>query len=189
MSQTPLFFMALLPPQAIQDEVTRVKQHFADRYASRGALRSPPHITLQPPFIFDPDKISTLALALQQFATNFAPVTIQLAGFAAFPPRVIFINVLTTPALLTLQRSLADVLEKNLKIVDPQAKLRPFTPHLTVAFRDLTPPNFAQAWEEFRDRPYQADFAVDRLTLLRHDRHCWTVHADFPLRRELQAEP
>ena len=179
MGQTPRFFIALLPPQAIQDEVNQVKQYFADYYASRGALRSPPHVTLQPPFIFDLDKISLLVLVLQKFVATVTPIPIQLAGFAAFPPRVIFIQVLATPALLSWQRSLAERLEENLAIIDPQAKVRPFVPHMTVAFSDLTPPNFTQAWQEFGDRPFQADFIADRFSLLIHDGQRWQIHTEF----------
>jgi 2'-5' RNA ligase len=44
------YFIALLPPQEMQDYANQVRQHFADHYASRKAFNSPPHITLEPPF-------------------------------------------------------------------------------------------------------------------------------------------
>ncbi|MGK7915884.1 MAG: hypothetical protein AB4038_10100 [Prochloraceae cyanobacterium] len=40
-----LFFIALLPPEEIQQNVTKIQQHFAQVYSSRAALKSPPHIT------------------------------------------------------------------------------------------------------------------------------------------------
>jgi 2'-5' RNA ligase len=178
MSQTHRWFVALLPPSAIQADINQIQHYFATNYGSSKALRSPPHITLQPPF--DLANSATLTLALSQFAANFAPIPLQLAGFSAFPPRVIFIDVLKTPVLLMLQKSLVNYLAKHL-IVDPQSDLRPFAPHLTVAFRDLTRENFALAWAAFRDRPFQADFVADRLTLLSHDGLGWQVYAEFPL--------
>ncbi|NEQ19818.1 MAG: hypothetical protein F6K28_10405 [Microcoleus sp. SIO2G3] len=45
-----LYFIALLPPEEIQDYANQIKQYFADHYGSRHAQKSPPHITLQPPF-------------------------------------------------------------------------------------------------------------------------------------------
>lgn len=36
-------FLALLPPPALQEQVTAIKQQFAEQFASQAALRSPPH--------------------------------------------------------------------------------------------------------------------------------------------------
>ncbi|WP_216351346.1 hypothetical protein [Leptolyngbya sp. 'hensonii'] len=33
-------FVALLPPKPVQEYATQIKQHFADRYQSRAALKS-----------------------------------------------------------------------------------------------------------------------------------------------------
>jgi 2'-5' RNA ligase len=50
------FFIALLPPQMIQDYANQIKQYFAEQYTSQGAQKSPPHITLQPPFVWEDAK-------------------------------------------------------------------------------------------------------------------------------------
>ncbi len=96
MSHAKRFFIALLPPQAVQDYATEIKHHFAAHYESRQAQKSPPHITLQPPFEWASDQVFHLEQSLREFADQSAPVPITLEGFSAFPPRVIYINVLTT---------------------------------------------------------------------------------------------
>ncbi|NJM47154.1 MAG: hypothetical protein HC860_14125 [Alkalinema sp. RU_4_3] len=40
------YFIALLPPQEMQDYANQVRQYFSDRYNSHKAFSSPPHITL-----------------------------------------------------------------------------------------------------------------------------------------------
>lgn len=129
------YFIALLPPQEIQAPVNTIKRQFVDRYASRKAQNSPPHITLQPPFEWSAEQVA-LEQCLLSFAHNCKPVVIQLAGFGAFALRVIYINVLKTSELLSLQAALATHLEKELTIVDP-SKSRTYAPHVTVAFREL----------------------------------------------------
>ncbi|MDB9331755.1 2'-5' RNA ligase family protein, partial [Nodularia spumigena CS-591/04] len=146
------FFIALLPPQHIQDYANEIKQHFADHYASRGAQKSPPHITLQPPFEWSDAHVPQLETAIRDFAHSQQPIPITLNGYAAFPPRVIYINVVKSQELLTLQADLMADVESNLEIVDKTSQTRPFTPHLTVAFRDLTKQNFRLAWPEFVQR-------------------------------------
>ena len=65
-----LYFIALLPPDSIQDYATEVKQYFADNYDSKHAFKSPPHITLQPPFEWDSSKIIDLEECLEKFVVG-----------------------------------------------------------------------------------------------------------------------
>jgi 2'-5' RNA ligase len=187
-SSSRLFFIALLPPQDFQEGVTGIKQHFADNYNSRAALKSPPHITLQPPFEWPADKLSALQECLSVFAQTRVPVPVILSGFAAFPPRVIYINVLKTPALLTLQAELMAHLETELRIIDPKSKERPYSPHMTVGFKDLSKQSFKAAWPEFKDRPLQYNFTASQLTLLTHNGQRWDICAEFPFPPASQAE-
>lgn len=181
MSQVQLFFVALLPPQAVQDYANGVKQHFAEHYNSRHAQKSPPHITLQPPFKWALERVPELKQGLKVFAETAEHLPIVLENFAAFPPRVIYINVVKTQELLTLQKQLLEYMESQFGIVDPASKTRPFAPHMTVAFRDLTRQNFKTAWQEFQTRSLHFEFTVDRLTLLLHNGQQWNVTAEFPM--------
>ncbi len=179
-AESSRFFIALLPSQAIQDYANEVKQVFVDRYNSCAALKSPPHITLQPPFAWLPEAMPDLGKTLSEFATQFAPMPIALSGFGAFEPHVIYINVIKSSTLLMLQTGLATHLEATLGIVDAVGKTRSFTPHMTVGFRDLTPENFRLAWAEFQHRPLALAWMATQLTLLRHDGERWTVANEFP---------
>lgn len=174
------FFIALLPPPNVQAEATAIKEYFQTRYQSQGALRSPPHVTLQPPFEWAKDDLNRLSETLAAFALQQAPIPMTLSGFSAFPPRVIFIDVVKTPELLAVQSALMTYLETTLGIVDAQSKNRKFAPHLTVAFRDLKPGAFRQAWPEFESRPFHAQFVVPELTLLIHNGQRWQVDQNFP---------
>ena len=175
------FFIALLPPVEIQNYVNLIKQYCAEHYASRGAQKSPPHITLQPPFEWSNDFVPVLEECLNTFANVRDPVPVTLSGFGAFVPRVIYINVHKTQELLTLQTDLMAYLEAKLKIVDHVSQTRAFSPHMTVAFRDLTKQNFKAAWPEFQQRQLQFEFTANHLTLLMHDGKRWNVKSEFPI--------
>ena len=186
------YFVALLPPPTIQVAINQVKHRFASRYQSRKALNAPPHITLQPPFDWPRSPaalshgqrereatLSDVIQGLQELAAVRPAVEVQLDGFAAFAPRVIYINVLKTPELVALQAAVTQYCAQEWGLVDPRAQGRPFRPHITVAFRDLTQANFRAGWSEFKDQPFAATFMVTDLTLLvhndRHWEHCQTV--------------
>lgn len=175
-----LFFIALLPPTDLQGEITEIKEYFAREYQSSHALKSPPHITLYPPFKWLPENLPQLSQCLGEFAANYTPIPVTLDGFGAFPPRVIFIHPLKTPELMAVQADLMAYLASNLGLVDEQSKNRAFAPHITVAFKDLKPAAFKAAWPKFRDRPFSTQFTAHNLTLLIHDRQRWHICSEFP---------
>ncbi|MBD1858569.1 MULTISPECIES: 2'-5' RNA ligase family protein [Leptolyngbya] len=184
MNAEHLFFIALLPPQAIQNYATEVKCHFDQYYDSRHAFNSPPHITLFPPFKWRHQRLDILTESLATFTTKHPAISITLDGFGAFPPRVIFIHVDRSDALLNLHQKLIEHLETSIELSDPRENSRPYAPHMTVAFRDLTPENFKLAWKEFKAHPLHFEFDATHLTLLKHDGQRWQIHAEFPFKVE-----
>lgn len=159
--------------------MTEIQQYFATRYHSCAALKSPPHITLQPPFQWLNADLPALTECLQEYAGDRSSISITLDSFAAFPPRVIYIDVVRSPQLLTLQVDLMARLEEKLGIVDRVSKTRPFAPHMTVGFKDLTKQNFRLAWQEFQSRQLYFEFTANCLTLLRHDGKKWQIQSEF----------
>lgn len=174
-----LYFIALLPPQEIQDFATGIKQYFADNYDSKHAFKSPPHITLQPPFEWDTNKSTELEECLKRFVIGRKSIPITLDGYNAFAPRVIYIDVVQSPDLMNLQFELMSYLETNLGIVDKVGKSRGFTPHMTVAFKDLKKSQFKAAWSEFENKQLHFEFTAYNLTLLKHENKKWNVIKEF----------
>jgi len=178
------FFIALVPPPHIEQHITEIQQYFAEHYKSHSALNSPPHITLQPPFHSLAEDVPKLEESLKQFSANRLPIPVTLSGFAAFAPRVIYVDVVKSPELLEIHSYLMSYMEANLGIVDRVSQSRPFVPHMTVAFRDLTKENFQRAWLEFAGRSLHFEFTASALTLLIHDGSRWKISKQFPLAAE-----
>jgi 2'-5' RNA ligase len=182
MTKSIRYFVALLPPQSVQDYAAGIIRELTERYHTRTS-KSPPHITLQPPFLWSEDSVR-LETELRQFASRQPNMPIHLSGYGAFVPRVLYINVLPTPELMQLQAKLSRHLEAELEIVDPMSKQRSFTPHLTVASRDLTRQTFKQSWAELQSCPLEFEFVVTHLTLLVSTGQRWQIQTEFPLELE-----
>lgn len=176
-----LYFLALMPPEDLQAGITAIKQDFARRYGAAHALRTPPHITLVPPFPWPSREEGRLCAALQHFSAGVPGCDIRLEGFGAFRPRVVFLRVTAGADLAGLQADLAGFCRDELGIGDARNAGRPFHPHLTIATRDLEPETFQRAWAEFEYRPFSAAFRAGELVLLRHRRGGWEVGARFEL--------
>ena len=173
------FFVALLPPEDVRVKANEIKGVMRDRYSSKAAFRSPPHVTLLAPFEWPIKEVPTLSNTLRQFAETQAPVPITLDGFNAFAPHVIYIDVVKGDRLMNLQPKLLDHLEEQIGLVSKRDRSRSFIPHLTVAFRDLKPNMFRQAWSVFQHQEIHFDFTVRQLTLLVHDGKLWTAKENY----------
>jgi len=175
------YFVAVIPPSPGYEEALAFKEYFKDKYESRAALNSPPHITLHMPFMWNEDKEGKLVTALDEFVSQHDPIKICLDNFSSFPPRVIFINVTESDALDALQRSLHRFFKRELGIFNANYQDRPFHPHLTLAFRDLKKSKYQLAWEEFSEKEYKSEFMADKIALLKHNRSRWDVFKEFSL--------
>ena len=177
-----LYFIAIIPPQPIKNDIQQIKETFAHTYNVYHALKSPPHITLIPPFKLSDSDGSKLSEFLNHFARDVEPFNLTIDNYACFKPRVIFLKPILNDALADLY----DQSSKRFFEVFPVGKpsKRPFHPHLTIAFRDLKPGTFRKAWLECKNKIFQASFSVDRLFLLKHNGKRWEASEEFSFRNK-----
>ena len=176
-----LYFIAIVPPAPVYDETLKLKQYFREKYNTKAALNSPPHITLHMPFQWKTQKEDKLIQKLQGFVKTQAPIKVCLDNFGAFPPRVIFINVARSEVLEQLEKNVQRFCKKELNLFNARYREEAFRPHVTLAFRDLKKSVYKQAWEEFYSKEYKAEFMADKISLLKHNGKAWEVYKDFNL--------
>lgn len=178
------YFIAILPANDISKEARTIQQEFLGNFNSKAALRSPPHITLHMPFGWKESKESELISALSGFFGSIKNFTISVDGFGAFPPRVIFMNVVRTGELLECQQNLTRFCRIHLNLFNAMYRDKPYHPHLTLAFRDLKKSAFSVAWPAFQSRSYRANFNVETAWLLKHSGKEWQSYQAFTLGRQ-----
>lgn len=177
-----LYFIAIEPPRRISGEVRAFEYDFAWRFGSFRALRAFPHITLKIPFKFSSGRENALRSWFRKLYRPVGPFRIELDGFGAFVyNRVIFIQPKKSTPLLQLQHEVI----RSFHIHHPEIKIssleKNYLPHMTVAYRDLAEPHFANAWKEYSQMPYRASFTTTELGLYRHNRQQWERIAVVPL--------
>ncbi|MEP4532389.1 MAG: 2'-5' RNA ligase family protein [Cyclobacteriaceae bacterium] len=180
--EQPRYFVALIPPKPFYTEALALKQEVENRFNSKAALRSPPHITLQMPFRYKEQKEAKIFEALSSFGNDFPPFAINQQDFGFFEPRVIFINVERSAELEHMQKELLRHLRKTLNIESSNYKNRGFHPHMTIAFRDLKKEAFYEAREHFSSKELNWNWTATELALLKHNEKLWEVLKTFPLR-------
>ena len=175
-----LYFIALVPDEPVLSEVWQLKEEMKRRFETKAALRSPPHITLHMPFKWSATKELLLYNTLEQIGKSHRRFTIELKGYGAFEPRVIYVNVSENIQLAELQNSVIKKAASEWHIY-PMRDSRPFRPHMTIAFRDLKKAKFYEAWQEFEDRNFAQTMSVHKLHLLKHTGKHWEIQKSFDL--------
>ncbi len=170
-----LYFIAIVPPATIQEEITQLKQLVADRFNSAHALRSPPHITLHMPFKWKDKKFDQLAKIMYQLNSELIPFEMELKNFDFFEPRVIFVDVVPNEKLNRLQQRVVVGCRKELKLGNANYKHKGFHPHVTIGFRDLRKRMFYEAKEVFEHKDFEAKFQVTKIELLKHNGQKWNI--------------
>jgi len=175
MVSEPLYFIAIVPPVDIQQEITALKHEIAEKYGSTHALNSPPHITLHMPFKWKDKRYDELVEVMKNLNAEMEPFEVRLKGFDFFEPRVVFVNVVENEKLNQLQKKVVEACRKQLKLDNANYKNRPFHPHVTIGFRDLKKAQFYEARKDFEERVASFEFRVEEITLLRHDGKRWSA--------------
>lgn len=177
MEDHSLFFIAIIPPQTLREEITKLKAIFSKTFATSHSLKSPPHITLVPPLKLDDAATKGTDEVLKSFCSKRASFNLVINGFGAFAPRVIYLKIGASKDLSALWADL-------LKHFPYKGTGRQFTPHITLAFRDLSKKMFHRAWEIYKHDSFVRAFEVSDLVLLKHNGKNWDIYEEYPFQSE-----
>jgi len=172
-----LYFIAIVPPKPICQQVKGLKEALRESYGLRHALKSPAHVTLQMPFRREATFEASLLPALSCFAEVQKSFEVHIADFGSFAPRVLFLNISPHDPFLRIRNGL----QEQLKMLgfSEQEFAGPFHPHMTLANRDLKADIFPQVWQSYAERAFRAVFVAEYLTLLKHNGKQWDLYRSF----------
>lgn len=180
-----LYFIAIIPPELICEEVTRFKEDFANRFKSRHALKVVPHITLKAPFKLSAENHEQILQWFTQMPVTVPPFKQELKNFSAFNNKrnaVIYVN----PSMNLSPYQLQKVVLLNFRGAYPQESIMKieldYKPHITIAHRDLKLHLFKEAWKEYEAKEYAGTFWVNDFHLLQHDTKKWNIISTFYLK-------
>jgi len=168
----------LLPDIDLREEIRAIKEEFSRNFSASHALKSPAHITLQMPFRRTPDQEPLMTYALREFAAAEKSFTVELDGFGAFAPRVIFIKIKEHQAVAGLHSRLRNVLLRKMEFHQAEI-MTEVHPHITLATRDLSRDSFGRAWALFENRKFTGSFTVSSIVLLKHNGRNWEILREF----------
>lgn len=172
------YFLAVLPPDQISPEIVSFQKEIESAFGAIHAQKTPPHITIIPPFECEPEKLTELISVFALFLKEkpIADVTIELNNFQRFESRTLFVDVAKNDRFEKLCKELKLLFSKQ-KIIKQRIEKHYFIPHITIANKDIKKRDFKVAWEVFKERGYQRSFKLKYLVLLELVVGKWEVKA------------
>jgi 2'-5' RNA ligase len=176
------YLLIISPDSAVSAALFRIKHLYQSAYGCEYAASLVPHLTLVN-FVQLERNERIIVKHFERFSKNIYPFDIQLNGFGGFPQRTIYAAVSNRQPIVKIVK---DVQIKFSKLLQPIEHSKPHfikNPHITIARRMLEP-QYNQAWEEWKNREFNAAFRATEITLLKRNitgGKCKTI-ATFPFK-------
>lgn len=176
----PLYFIAIVPPPDVAQTMDNIRHQIWQKYESQHALNSPPHLTLIAPVKMNFAAADDLIRKTEALITEHKPFELTGQGVGHFNQHTLYAKVNLSKPLQTLQQDLEHLVkeELNLKTDRPDRK---FTPHLTLAFKDLKKKHFIKAYEFLASQQIRLNFEVENIVLLQYSGSRWLICRRFTL--------
>ncbi len=176
------YFLALVPEGHVQELATSLKLEIREKFNVKYALKSPAHVTLKMPFIYNEVKEHYLIARIQDFVLNYKQFPITIGGVNTFGKRVIYWGVKSDNQLMEFQSSLKVFCRRELRLKEELSDVN-FQPHVTLAFKDIKLKYFEDILKYIQERPIKEEIMLTDLTLLKKLDNRWFSAEKFSFKR------
>jgi 2'-5' RNA ligase len=174
------YFIAIVPSGEVQEKATALKNQLQEVFGLKYALKSPAHVTLKMPFLWNEAKEEILFLKLNEFFMERGIFDLEYRGFGKFRKKVIFIQPKKTLALMKLQSELNQFCKQKLLLKEELSDFA-FEPHMTIAFGDIKESKFDEYWSWIKEQQFFGKEAVNQIGILKKVKGKWIVCQFFEL--------
>jgi len=174
------YFIAIVPAGEVQEKATKLKQEVKELYNTKYALKSPAHVTLKMPFVWNEAKEDKLKDKLSDFLETQPSFKLTLKGIGRFGRRVIYIRVEEQPELISLQSDLLKYCKQELNF-QQELSDKAYHPHMTICFKDLKDKYFDDCLSYLKDKGFYEKTDILEIALLKKENYIWKGICQFKL--------
>ncbi|QCK14660.1 2'-5' RNA ligase family protein [Mangrovivirga cuniculi] len=178
-NQKPLYYIACLVPSPLKGEIIGFMKEIERLVGAKHAQKSPPHITLYPPFRIDENKEVKVIQCIEEIAKSIDSFEVELNGFSGFPPRTFYVQPIENPELAILREKTLNEAGKVIGVDISKLRARPLNPHITIANRDLEKEDYPVLVKHFSTISFKRKYEQNSISLLKHNGKNWDVLATF----------
>lgn len=175
------YAVAFIPADPIYSEVKQISQYIRKQYRS-GKMQTPePRIPIINGFNWSDSKEYLLIDALKRFASQQFPIDIDLQHFGYKRNENIFIRLVQENEIKKLRMNLMNHFDTTIRVEYNDTDTQNFEPYVSIGCENLPKTTVNRAWNEFKDRHFEASFIGSRLALIKKHDATDDVVAEFDL--------
>lgn len=161
--------------QATTIQVRELQRTMSEITGSQAPLNSwSPHVTLGDGVEVSESELSNLINEIRQVAQTTPTFTISVSGFSSLDSRPIGIGEVSTPYVIFIDvvvgRELLNLVNKVDKVTITRSVWyhmpRPYLPHITLAFRDLSETGYKNGLNYLKGKNIQFTSLIDHIALV-----------------------
>ncbi|QDH78702.1 2'-5' RNA ligase family protein [Echinicola soli] len=168
------YFVAIVPPGEVQVQAQEIKEAVREKYNAKHALKSPAHVTLKMPFVWNEHKEDKLFGLLRAFFKERGPFPVEFKGIGRFGRRIMYARVHGGDALVEMQEAFRHYCRRELKL-NEELSDKAYTPHVTLVYSDLKKNFFDECWAMLKERGFYGNMEVQQVALLKKENYRWQV--------------
>lgn len=154
-------WIGIVLPKKIFNEILKIEKEISKKYNTYHSLESKigPHITITYQMNVNTKDFKKIDKVVNKISKEIKTFKINIKGISKFyKNRVIYLKVLESRELDDLYKKLSG----NIKYF---GKVRTFTPHVTIAYSDITKENFKKAFKEVENKKIYYNINVNKIYL------------------------
>lgn len=171
-------FLGILLSEDLEEEIEGAREYMRANFACKSGQKTPLHVTLVPPFHLSEEfSTSDIIAALENITSQSSSLsfTAKVTGYDAFADRTLFAKVEKNPQWEVLR----DKVLKELLSACPHCTkkdTRPFTPHITVANRDIPLGATTIALKTLNELGLSTAFSVNNIAIFERKNGLWQAN-------------
>lgn len=158
------FWVGFVLPKKAFNEIVKVQREISRKCDTYRSVQSRigPHFTITFQPSIKKKYVSEIEGVVKNVSKEIKPFKVETLGIARFyKTKTVYMKVLKSDKLSELHRVLCYKLNKYGKI----RRYRVFTPHVTIAYNDITDENLSKAFAVLKKREFHYGFVFDRICL------------------------
>ena len=171
------YLILLSLPEKINEQVKKFRKSSARLIGDFEGMYGRAHITMKRLIRQKPFSTRQLFTQMEKELSLLEPITLQINGFATFLPTdftTIYAAIRSSPAMEDWFKRLRKSLQEKKSV-----------PHITIA-RQIPNEKVKKLWPKFKERLWNDEFEVKRLTILRRESYghekIWRHFQDIPFK-------
>lgn len=175
------YSVAFIPSDPVYSEVKQLSQYVRKQYRAARMSMPEPRIALIDGFNWTDNKEYLLIDALKRFASNHFPIDIDIQHFGYRRNETIYVRLAQESELINLRTHLKNHFDTTIRVEYLEDDNKEYVPCISIGCETLPKTTVNRAWNEFKNRHFEASFIGSRLALIRHEKENSNVVAEFDL--------